>query len=59
MATVDDGSGPMDVRFDVDVSFNLTGIVNGAALTVTGVLGPNGDGTWSIRPRRISDVVIN
>lgn len=58
--TVDDGSGPMALLLDRSIStwaniaawrFSLREPLLEHEFDVTGVLVPNGDGTWSIKPR--------
>jgi hypothetical protein len=56
VATVDDGSGFLDVVFDADVGFDLAAIVPDTVLSVTGVLVPGGPGTWVLKPRFALDV---
>ena len=55
-ATVDDGSGPVVVVFDKDVSFNLAPLVPGALLNVWGLLVAEGGGVWVLKPRGVGDV---
>jgi hypothetical protein len=56
VATVDDGSGFLDVVFDADVGFDLEAIVPDTVLSVTGLLVPSGPGTWVLKPRSVLDV---
>ncbi|MCH7476332.1 MAG: hypothetical protein IIA27_16935, partial [Gemmatimonadetes bacterium] len=56
--TVDDGSGPLEVVLDKDITFNLTLMVGGTIVDVTGVLVPTGAGTWQLKPRGSGDIFI-
>jgi hypothetical protein len=60
IATVDDGSGPVRVVFDEDLSFTdmRTLYVPAAAIDATGVLVPDGLGAWRLKPRGDSDLVV-
>jgi hypothetical protein len=56
---VDDGSGPVTVVFDKHVvGLIRTGYVPGAVIDATGLLVPDGTGTWQLKPRFPSDVQI-
>ncbi|HEX6135406.1 MAG TPA: carboxypeptidase-like regulatory domain-containing protein [Longimicrobiales bacterium] len=55
LLTVNDGSGPLDVVFDVSVSRNPGPYVPGALLRAAGVLVPTGSGTWQLKPRGPAD----
>ena len=56
--TVDDGSGALEVVLDKDITFNLTPLVVGTIVDVTGVLVPTGAGTWQLKPRGSGDIFI-
>lgn len=56
--TVDDGSGLLEVVLDKDITFNLTTLVVGTIVDVTGVLVPTGVGTWQLKPRGSGDIFI-
>jgi hypothetical protein len=56
VATVDDGSGAVEVIFDGNVAFNLEPIVPDTLMSVKGVLVPSGPGVWALKPRSQSDV---
>jgi hypothetical protein len=58
LATVDDGSGAVDVVFDQDIGFDLGPYVPGAVLTVTGLLVPSAGGWWTVKPRSAMDVAV-
>jgi SdrD B-like domain len=59
IATADDGSGPVGVFFSRSGGFVVAGIVPGDTLDITGLLVPKaGGGTWWLKPRSQSDVVI-
>jgi hypothetical protein len=58
-ATVDDGSGLLELLFDQDVGFNLTPVVPDTVLTAVGVLVPAGTGLWQLKPRTTEDVTVN
>ncbi len=61
--TVDDGSGPVVMMLDraADVAFRPpfppAEYDAGNRFDLTGVLVPNGDGTWRIKPRSVLDLV--
>jgi hypothetical protein len=63
--TASDGSGPLNIILDATLPFSRTvfrptvGGVPGRSINVTGVLVPNGQGGWNLKPRDVSDVVIN
>jgi len=54
----DDGSGEVVILLDSDVAFALAGLVPAALIDAAGVLVPNGTGTWWLKPRGNSDIVI-
>ena len=56
--TVDDGSGPLEVVLDKDITFNLTPLIGGVVVDVTGVLVPTGGGAWQLKARSAGDVII-
>jgi hypothetical protein len=59
VATVTDGTGPLEVVFDEDIVFNLGSyLVPGADLRCTGVLVPTSLGDWQLKPRFDLDVEI-
>jgi hypothetical protein len=58
IATVDDGSGPLNVVFDGDAALTISPYVPGVRMIVTGVLVPTGAGTWRLKPRINNDVVL-
>jgi len=58
IATSDDGTGPVDVFFSTTAGFNVTGVEPGAVLDVTGVLVPDGSGSWQLKPRFQSDLFV-
>ncbi|MDH3290760.1 MAG: hypothetical protein OEZ42_08975 [Gemmatimonadota bacterium] len=55
--TLDDGSGALTVLLDADIVFDLTGLDPGASIDATGVLVPDGGGTWRLKPRGNGDLV--
>lgn len=57
--SVNDGSGPVKVVLDQDVTFPLGQYIPGKTLTGRGVLVPTGTGTWVFKPRANSDVVLS
>jgi hypothetical protein len=56
--TLDDGSGALTVLLDNDIVFDLTGLDPGVSIDATGVLVPDGAGTWRLKPRGNADVLI-
>lgn len=56
--TTNDGSGPLRIVIDADVTINRGPLVPGAVLEATGVLAPTGTGQWRLRPRAQSDVTV-
>jgi hypothetical protein len=59
LATVTDGTGPVDVEFDANIAFNLGSyLVPGADLRSTGVLVPTTSGGWRLKPRSDLDVEV-
>jgi hypothetical protein len=55
LITVNDGSGQVGVRFDKDVAFSQAPYQPGALLRAAGVLVPDGNGAWELKPRTASD----
>ena len=56
--TVDDGSGPLDVVLDGDITFNTAGYTVTTVVTVRGLLVPSGViGRWVLKPRVQADIV--
>jgi hypothetical protein len=58
VATADDSTGAVTVVFDKDVLFILDGVVPDTVVTLTGLLVPQGVGTWVLKPRFRSDVTV-
>lgn len=58
MLTLDDGSGPLGVLIEASLSADVTGLVTGVALDLTGVLVPTNTGAWVLKPRRTGDVIV-
>jgi hypothetical protein len=56
--TVDDGSGAIEVLLDADVDFGPLVIAPGASMSATGVLVPDGAGSWRLKPRSRLDVAV-
>lgn len=54
----DDGSGLLEIVLSAPVGFALTPLVPGAIVEVTGVLVPTGTGTWRLKPRLTTDVIV-
>lgn len=56
----DDGSGPVVVIFDSDIAFSavLQTLEPGVTLSASGLLVPDGDSTWALKPRFNSEVVV-
>jgi hypothetical protein len=55
MLTIDDGSGRLEVIFDMHINFGTGAFVPGAVLNVTGVLVPTTAGAWQLKPRAAAD----
>ena len=53
-----DGSGPITVILDGNISFNRADFRPGRAMNVRGVLVPNGLGGWVLKPRDPSDATV-
>jgi hypothetical protein len=59
IVTLDDGSGPVDVVLDGSVTFNPGPfLLEGANLTVSGLLVPTGTGEWQLKPRFDNDMAV-
>ncbi len=59
VVTVDDGSGPLEVLLDKDVSFAPEPfLVPGADLEVSGLLVVTGSGAWRLKPRSDAEVKV-
>jgi len=58
VATVDDGSGPVQVVFDQQAGLTRSPFVPGVTMDATGVLVPDGTGRWVLKPRSNLDVVL-
>jgi len=56
--SLDDGSGPVTVVLDQDAGLARTPYVPGVLIDATGVLVPTGGGTWVLKPRLNSDMVV-
>jgi hypothetical protein len=57
VVTVDDGSGPLDVVLDGDISFNIGQfLLPGSYIRVSGLLIPTGSDTWRLKPRSANDL---
>jgi hypothetical protein len=63
--TAGDGTGQLNIILDATLPFARSafrptiGSVPGRSINVTGVLVPNGQGGWNLKPRDVSDVVFN
>jgi hypothetical protein len=53
--TIDDGSGRLEVVFDMNINFGTVAFVPGAVLNVTGLLVPTSAGAWQLKPRAAAD----
>jgi hypothetical protein len=53
-----DGSGTLTILLDGSINFNRTAFRPGRSLIVRGVLVPDGQGGWSLKPREVSDVLL-
>jgi hypothetical protein len=56
---VDDGSGPLDVVVGAAIASGNPQLGPGGQLTATGVLAPDGAGSWQLKPRIASDVTVS
>lgn len=60
VASLNDGSGLLEVVIDKNSGSSTAGIVPGALLTATGVLVPSGTaGSWQLKPRTTSDLSVS
>jgi hypothetical protein len=57
--TASEGSGPLKIILDATLPFARTAFRPGRSLNVTGVLVPDGQGGWTLKPRTTGDVVFN
>jgi len=53
-----DGSGPLTIVLDSQGGYNPSSFVPGRTVTVRGVLVPSGTGSWQLKPRGTSDVIL-
>jgi hypothetical protein len=53
-----DGSGTLNIILDANISFNRAAFRPGRSMIVKGVLVPDGQGGWSLKPREVSDVLL-
>jgi hypothetical protein len=58
IAGADDGSGRMEILFDGDIPFDLTGLEPAVQVDVIGVLVPGAGGAWQLKPRSDADITI-
>lgn len=56
--TADDGTGPVTVVLDQNISFTQSRDTIGAVVDVTGLLVPQVPGTWILKPRSNADIVL-
>lgn len=56
VVTVNDGSGPLDVVLDADITFDRAPYRPGAVIEATGLLVPTGTGRWRLKPRSEDDL---
>ena len=56
--TVNDGSGPLAIVLDANVSFLRALFVPGRRANARGVLVPNGTGGWVLKPRDLADISV-
>jgi hypothetical protein len=54
--TVSDGSGALTILMDANINFNRAAFIPGRRVTCRGVLVPNGNGGWSLKPREVNDL---
>lgn len=57
--TASDGSGPVTIIIDGNLATPKVIFTPGFSLAIRGVLVPNGQGGWSLKPRTGADIVIN
>lgn len=55
--TTDDGSGPVTVHLAQSIGFVTTALLPDSIIDATGVLVPNGSGSWVLKPRLVTDVI--
>lgn len=55
---VNDASGPLTVMLDANIQFPRTSFIPGRRLTARGVLVPDGNGGWSLKPRDLGDATV-
>jgi hypothetical protein len=53
-----DSAGTVDIVFDADAILTVSTYVPGVTVDATGVLVPTGSGTWRLKPRVFTDVVL-
>lgn len=58
VVTVDDGSGPLDVVLDADITFDRAPYQPAAVIDATGLLVPTGTGRWRLKPRSEDDLEV-
>ncbi len=57
-ATVDDGSGPLDLLIDAALQLGSAPLVPGDSVNASGVLVPQGGGVWQLKPRGGQDISV-
>ncbi|MCH7876611.1 MAG: hypothetical protein IH965_15140 [Gemmatimonadetes bacterium] len=63
VVTADDGSGPLEIVFDIDAGLTIPtitfpdSVTQATVMDVTGVLVPNGSSVWLLKPRVNADVI--
>jgi hypothetical protein len=53
-----DGTGTLNIILDANISFIRSAFRPGRSMIVKGVLVPDGQGGWSLKPRDLSDVLL-
>jgi hypothetical protein len=53
-----DATGTLNILLDGSINFNRTAFRPGRSMIVRGVLVPDGQGGWSLKPRELSDVLL-
>jgi hypothetical protein len=53
-----DNSGNLNIILDGNINFNRSAFRPGRGIIVKGVLVPDGQGGWSLKPRDVSDVLL-
>jgi hypothetical protein len=53
-----DGTGTLNIILDANISFIRSAFRPGRSIIVKGVLVPDGQGGWSLKPRELSDVLL-